>query len=731
MSCRSPINAEAGDNHITGLRRIRQQPGPQSGQPPSHPPSAAVSRVNSMCFSQGSPIFGSVEDLSKFPIESLHSFSFASQTEDHLHSRQNIVKRGLEFMKDRLGMNTATPTLVAQAKATGDKEIQNVLALLEKANVFTEQTTPMMVGPASASAELGVGNPFDKSFAFPQDDEPENAENIQSQSSSRTGTNESTSTTGTTPPPSRKTTLKRTYTDLEIKTLKSRLDDALAAPYRASDAESTPIAIAPQLAVSPVHSHAYRGNPAAEAIFTTEGKFPWTILAANDMACLIFGITKNEVRKIGILEFVKEERREWLTQKLQSSEILPPTYQPHSHHGSPHGTTALLQNGQLTKKTVRRVQTAGIRTTRPGAKRNPNKSRGVILCGDVVPIQKRNGNIGAASVWVKEKKGGLIWVMEEISEDVAVVHFGRCTSKVAGVTGKIRAIFGEGSVRQGQLVTELLPSLPTFSNGELDMRKIDREQHYTALNHGVSIPCTVEPLKDHNGLRVSSYPHMAGIVVVTPMTLTVSSSNSVFTTALFGVSNTIGMSINDLLPDFDRILQFITEEENVPLSEGMVIPEHLFRKARATIARREKNEEVANLLFRDAGLPARHRDGHELRVDVQMRIVQSETPAYNNAIVEDSDEEEEVEVYPELMYALWITYSRNFHSASINPDPMSAVAARPETPPRQPSPGQPSPPLIASPAMEPSAASIEAQIADAIESNVSECTEPDKVSGAA
>src|SRR5690606_33115242 len=40
--------------------------------------------------------------------------------------------------------------------------------------------------------------------------------------------------------------------------------------------------------------------------------------------------------------------------------------------------------------------------------------------------------------------------------------------------------------------------------------------------------------------------------------------------------------------------------------------------------------------------------------------------------------------------------------------------------------GQPSPPLIASPAMEPSAASIEAQIADAIESNVSECTEQDK-----
>ena len=77
-----------------------------------------------------------------------------------------------------------------------------------------------------------------------------------------------------------------------------------------------------------------------------------------------------------------------------------------------------------------------------------NKSRGVLLCGDVVPIQKRNGHVGSASLWVKEKKGGLIWVLEEIHEDVVTVGLDS-DGKVTKLFGSVAPIWGEHIAKPG------------------------------------------------------------------------------------------------------------------------------------------------------------------------------------------------------------------------------------------------------------------------------------------
>ncbi|KAI1026401.1 hypothetical protein LB505_005269 [Fusarium chuoi] len=61
------------------------------------------------------------DDLSRFPSESLHSFSFANQSEDFLHNRQNALKRSVEFMKDHMGlpMNSSQAALAsAQARVS-------------------------------------------------------------------------------------------------------------------------------------------------------------------------------------------------------------------------------------------------------------------------------------------------------------------------------------------------------------------------------------------------------------------------------------------------------------------------------------------------------------------------------------------------------------------------------------------------------------------------------------
>lgn len=158
-----------------------------------------------------------------------------------------------------------------------------------------------------------------------------------------------------------------------------------------------------------MHNHPTRWVPAAQAIFTTESKPPWTILAANDLACLLFGVTAAEVRKMGILEVVQEERRAWLVGKLQKdnredvgdgseSEIAQPVpaVQTSSLLGARAGgiTAKLLSkpnSRSATPKAARRpatIHSGDPKPPKPGqAHRQSSKSRGVLLCGDVVPIQ--------------------------------------------------------------------------------------------------------------------------------------------------------------------------------------------------------------------------------------------------------------------------------------------------------------------------------------------------------
>ncbi len=107
-------------------------------------------------------------------------------------------------------------------------------------------------------------------------------------------------------------------------------------------------------------------------------------------------------------------------------------------------------------------------------------------------------------------------------------------------------------------------------------------------------------------------------------TLTIKSSNSVFCGALFGQENPDGTSINNLIPNFEKILHILTEEDGIKLVDNIVIPEHSFRKASAFLALKEGRPDAASGFLRPEGVPARHRDGSELKIDIQMRVVKSE-----------------------------------------------------------------------------------------------------------
>ncbi|KAK6514501.1 hypothetical protein TWF281_004699 [Arthrobotrys megalospora] len=671
---RNPVLGDADHVYSSGLRRIRQQMPPSSPIHVTH--SLPGSRVGSLSMSASSPTLGACEDL--------------------------MVK----MME-----------LLQKANLLVGPETKDLLLL----------STPM-TGPATGPAMTGDSNPFDRNFQarnqamaaaasmpssplsppqsdanFQFTDEPGQMDPSESVFS-RSTTNESASTAKTSPPPTRRTSLKRTYTDTSPLSLQTKLLEALAQPYLIGE---TPLsAIGGPGPVSrgsisgpTVHNHSNRYAPASQAIFTTTSSYPWTILAANDLACLVFGVTKAEVRKIGILEVVKEERREWLAEKLRGPGASGQYRQP-----SPPPMTSLQRALSKPKSVARKSRTEELHNIgRDPATRNmsnphhnKNKSRGVILCGDVVPIQKRNGKVGAASLWVKEKRTGLIWVLEEINEDVVYLdideHSCSCTATPSGEPEKI---FGDRPINAGDPIVQLLPGLPKRGDdsGLIDFGKLEENgQQYTAKHvAGLSVPCTVEHRPWEHKLKVSSFPHIAGILVLSASSLVIQSSNSVFSSALFGQSKPAGLYVNELLPGFDRMLKFLEMEDKVQFMDGIVVPEHSFRRARAILALRDGKENAAAAFFRPTGLKAKHRDGGELKVDVQMRVVTSES----GAAILDPEGSEPLEDNSELVYALWVTYSRNHSISEEQLDPLTGLQKLiPETPPHQPSPGQTGTPIL-------------------------------------
>ncbi|KAK3322433.1 hypothetical protein B0H66DRAFT_601887 [Apodospora peruviana] len=773
---------------LSGLRRIRQQHNPLRTptlpSPSSRTPSlGALTRSSSLTMMDphnhtispgpGSPTF--TEDLSRFPSESLHSFSFAHQSEDLIHNRQNVLKRSIEFMKDRMGWSVAPNAAIAsaQARVTGDVEMQNMLDLLARAQLVGAGNLPtsdqdMPTGPLTGPAKISGENVFEKEF-IPRAASPDlidgppmsptttmaaeaqlrqdqrstvgqlqvsSSEGTGSEGSSRASTNESGTTAQTSPPASKRpSALKRTLTDTVHASMQQKLIDTMAKPIipgemgyheRTAASHSFSSTNAPSAVSSSVHSHGTRWVPAAQAIFTTEAKPPWTILAANDLACLLFGVTKAEVRKMGILEVVQEERRAWLEGKLQKgvfedagdgseSEIVQPkTKKAVSSSllgGRGGGITAKLlskpNSRSQTPKNGRRPATVHSGDPKPPkaghSHHNSSKSRGVLLCGDVVPIQKRNGATGSASLWVKEKRVGLIWVLEEIHEDVALVDLGE-EGEVVKLSGSLGPIWGDENLQPGMDIGKLIPRVPRQGfdarTGEVDYAEIAKRKYYTCRNcDRINIPATVEQVRGTTELRVSSFPHIAGIVVVSTKNLTIKSSNSVFCAALFGHEKPNGMSINNLIPNFEKVLRILTEEDGIQLVEGIVIPEHSFRKASAFLALREGRPDAGTSFLRPEGLPARHRDGSELKIDIQMRVVKSEkqTLVPFDAVIETSEDDDSApsetnEQFAvsrsEMVFALWITYSRHLHATRTNLGAASPLLSGSATPLHQPSPGQ-------------------------------------------
>ena len=222
----------------------------------------------------------------------------------------------------------------AQAKVRGAAEVQSMVELLVRANLITTESqngsrSRLLSGPLTGPADYDGKNIFEKAFM------PTGGSPAQSSSASdidetprlqddadisRPSSGQPAPSLGSeasapdvpepqSPPPQQKPqgkpVLKRTFTDISLLNLQTQLSEAMSKPYKATDGAtdyglsnsdllpSTPgiSQLTHAQAPSLVHGHNNRFVPAAQAIFTTEAATPWTVLAANDLACLVFGVS--------------------------------------------------------------------------------------------------------------------------------------------------------------------------------------------------------------------------------------------------------------------------------------------------------------------------------------------------------------------------------------------------------------------------------------------------------
>jgi hypothetical protein len=365
----------ADTTFTSGLRRIRSSQVSLSslidGQPtPSKPLSQSAHPIP---VSAQHSMLTSTEDLAKFPSESLHSFSF-SQPRDPtaiLESRQNVLRKSIDYMKDKLHGGAPTSPWTDQAISASPVDMhslskdQDVFQSLKRASLIPDYLDETNLPPPTAPIADG-----DDYFDLLEGEPLTIRRN------------------------------KRTPTDLSGYKLQAKLFDAVTKPYSLSIPPSIPMT--PSLSpvdrrvsmhsgaagpgVVPVHTTT-KLAPTMQAIFSTEAVAPWKILNVNDLACLQFGVSEQDIkRSVSILECFENGKREWVQEKLKGN--------IRADRASLGNSESTIQDGVIEDESTKVKDEA--------------KER-VILCGEVVSMRKMKDDEASktspmsASLWVKEK----------------------------------------------------------------------------------------------------------------------------------------------------------------------------------------------------------------------------------------------------------------------------------------------------------------------------------------
>lgn len=340
-------------------------------------------------------------------------------------------------------------------------------------------------------------------------------------------------------------------------------------------------------------------NVSSQAIITCSSDFPWTFKSANDVACHKFGISKESMKALTLLDLIHPDSRNFVLERLMDS---------------------------VSSKVCR------------------------IFVGDVIPCRVRGG-INFMSVWMKkvEEQGGmLVCAFENVPCDFVDVKLKLNDTfdleSVIDDSGLFSLVDNNRNETETSInnIDTISKSLGTAIKEQNQAAKEHNVQHeriavqisekinsirYFTLNHlSYNIPCAITSSILHNSLKMKmhSLPYQAGLFILDTSTsdFNLISFNRTISKNLFGYhyNQLINKSVKTIIPCFPELMYFIHQtythiDINSPSSNGLVLTEHFFRKAQSEMVNEPEK------FYTSVGIDGKHRDGCPIKIDIQLRVI--------------------------------------------------------------------------------------------------------------
>ncbi|AQZ13427.1 PSK1 (YAL017W) and PSK2 (YOL045W) [Zygosaccharomyces parabailii] len=375
-----------------------------------------------------------------------------------------------------------------------------------------------------------------------------------------------------------------------------------------------------------LHTFTSGKNIAPQAIFTCSQNHPWAFRAANDLACLIFGVSNQALKALTLLDLIHTDSRNFVLNKMMSTE-----------------DQELVFSGEI------------VAIAQPGQGKN-------------------SSNLIWASFWAKRKNGLLVCVFQKVPCDYVDVLLDVNDYSIKSISGGNELFWGESgqnkvtnencggdkhdknteqgtqikkktvkfandrreikdiSVSLARLIEDVLESKVMAPDDDLlpmpirVANHVNDTRYFTLNNSSSNIPGAValSILEDNLKLKIHSLPYEAGLFVVDSHTLNFISCNKSILKNMFGrhFADMLGKPMTDIIPSFVRMMKFLRENYSSlsitsRKNKGLVLTEHFFRKIQAEMMGNPES------FYSSVGIDAVHRDGFKIKIDLQLRVMTS------------------------------------------------------------------------------------------------------------
>lgn len=339
----------------------------------------------------------------------------------------------------------------------------------------------------------------------------------------------------------------------------------------------------------PFHAIALGKHAPPLLVFTIEADSPWPVKAANDLACLMFGILRKIIKLLTLMDLIAPQFRQFVLDKVAPAEA----------------------------------------------------PQGVIFAGEIVAVVRPGAHDYAwTSIWAKRRGGVIICLFDQIpcdAFDLVVTRGGSgyTVTSVKAVAGLLLLRLAAAGRSLGA-ISESMARLP--GDAAASSVYINETRYFTLqAGGGDNVPCAAtlfptEGATEAIKLKIHALPYIAGIFVVDAATATILLCNNAIARNLFGrlLHELDRRSVEVLIPQFARILRRGLEHNAAEFAvvPGLVLPEHFFRKYQAVVEHEEGGRSGAasleELFVTSRGIRGVHRDGKTIWVDVQLRAQSAE-----------------------------------------------------------------------------------------------------------